>query len=127
MHSSLYLHIISIFHGCMVLIEISVTRVTERHHEACRTVIPSDMVFYPHHTPVIDTFSYIPFDLSHLIFKSRTRCRVILFSLKSFYTSLKKPTLPVTAVRFFTLTSNLLKETSLFDVSGCKNQRHLTT
>ena len=27
---------ISIFHGCMVWIEQSVTRVTDRHHEACR-------------------------------------------------------------------------------------------
>ena len=53
---------ISIFHGCMVWIEKSVTRVTDRHHEACRTVIPSDRFFCPHHTPMIDTFSCIPFD-----------------------------------------------------------------
>ena len=36
---------ISIFHVCMVWIEKSVTRVTDRHHEACRVmpkVIPSD-------------------------------------------------------------------------------------
>ena len=32
--------IISIFHGCMVWIEKSVTRVTDRHHEAC---IPFDL------------------------------------------------------------------------------------
>ena len=27
---------ISIFHGCMMWIEKSVTRLTDRHHEACR-------------------------------------------------------------------------------------------
>ena len=51
----------------MVWIEKSVTRVTDRHHEA---VIPSDRFFYPHHTPMIDTFSCILFDLPHLIFKA---------------------------------------------------------
>ena len=34
--------IISIFHGCMVWIEESVTRVTDRHHEACRVMPNSD-------------------------------------------------------------------------------------
>ena len=34
--------IISIFHGCMVWIEKSVTRVTDRHHEACRVMPNSD-------------------------------------------------------------------------------------
>ena len=34
--------IISIFHGCMVWIEISVTKVTDRHHEACRVMPNSD-------------------------------------------------------------------------------------
>ena len=58
----------SIFHGCMVWIERSVRRVTDQA-EWCRTVIPSDRFFYPHHTPMIDTFSCIPFDLPHLIFK----------------------------------------------------------
>ena len=29
---------ISIFHGCVVWIEKSVTRVTDRHHEACRMI-----------------------------------------------------------------------------------------
>ena len=33
---------ISIFHGCMVWIEKSVTRVTDRHHEACRVMPTSD-------------------------------------------------------------------------------------
>ena len=32
-------------------------------------LIPSDRFFYPHHTPMIDTFSCIPFDLPHLIFE----------------------------------------------------------
>ena len=34
---------ISIFHGCMVWIEKSVTRVTDRHHEACRVMPNSDL------------------------------------------------------------------------------------
>ena len=34
--------IISIFHGCMVWIEKSVTTVTDRHHEACRVMPNSD-------------------------------------------------------------------------------------
>ena len=34
--------IISIFHGCMVWMEKSVTRVTDRHHEACRVMPNSD-------------------------------------------------------------------------------------
>ena len=33
---------ISIFHECMVWIEKSVTRVTDRHHEACRVIPNSD-------------------------------------------------------------------------------------
>ena len=33
---------ISIFHGCIVWIEISVTRVTDRHHEACLVMPNSD-------------------------------------------------------------------------------------
>ena len=32
----------SIFHGCMVWIEKSVTRVTDRHHETCRVMPISD-------------------------------------------------------------------------------------
>ena len=34
-----------------------------------RTVIPSAEFFYPHHIPMIDTFSCIPFDLPYLTFK----------------------------------------------------------
>ena len=37
-----WFEIISIFHGCMVWIEKSVTRVTDRHHEACRVMPISD-------------------------------------------------------------------------------------
>ena len=33
---------ISIFHGCMVWIEKSVARVTDRHHVACRVMPNSD-------------------------------------------------------------------------------------
>ena len=32
----------SIFHGCMVWIEKSVMRVTDRHHDACRVMPNSD-------------------------------------------------------------------------------------
>ena len=63
---------ISIVHGCMVWIENSVMRVTDRHHEANRVMpnsVPSDGFFYPHHTPLIDIISCIPFGLPHLIFK----------------------------------------------------------
>ena len=35
-------YIISIFHGCIVWIDKSVTRVTDRHHEACRVMPNSD-------------------------------------------------------------------------------------
>ena len=35
-------YIISFFHGCMGWIEKSVTRVTDRHHEACRVMPNSD-------------------------------------------------------------------------------------
>ena len=73
----------------MVWIEKSVTRVTDRHHEACY--------------------------------------EITLFPLKGFYFSLKKSMLPATAVRFFTLTSNLHKVTSFSDVTAVKNQRHLTS
>ena len=34
--------IIGIFHGCMEWIEKSVTRVIDRHHEACRVMPNSD-------------------------------------------------------------------------------------
>ena len=34
--------IISIYHGCMVWIEKSVTRITDWHHEACRVMPNSD-------------------------------------------------------------------------------------
>ena len=65
---------------------------------------------------MIDTFSCIPFDLPHLIFK----VELALFLLKSYYLSLKKSMLQATAVRFFTFTSNLHKVTSFFDVTAVK-------
>ena len=34
--------ILSIFHGCMMWIEKSVMRITERHHEACLVMPISD-------------------------------------------------------------------------------------
>ena len=121
---------ISIFHVCMGWIEnlsrgslIGITRLAEW----CRTVILSDRFFYRHHTPMIDTFSCIPFDYPTFDFQSRTCYEITLLPLKGFYLSLKKSTLPATAVRFFMLTSNLHKVTSFSDVTAVKNQRHLTT
>ena len=69
------IQIIRIFCSCEVWIEIFVTRVTVRHHEACpsdaeqlsqaswcRTVIPSDRIFNSHRTTtIIDSFSCILF------------------------------------------------------------------
>ena len=53
----------------------SVTRITVRHHEACRVmpkVSPSDGFFYSHLTPMIDTFSCTPrFVLSLELVKMR--------------------------------------------------------
>ena len=66
-----------------------------------------------------DTFSCIPFDLQHLIFTEELAIKLI-FVLKKFYSSLKKSTLPATAVRFFTFTSNLHKVTSFFVVTSVK-------
>ena len=46
--------------------------ITVRHHEASLVMPisdPRDRFFYPHHTYMIDTFSCIPFDSPHLIFK----------------------------------------------------------
>ena len=50
---------IRIFIGCELQIEISATRVTVQHHEACRTVIPSDGIFSSHQTAIMDSFSCI--------------------------------------------------------------------
>ena len=69
---------------------------------------------------MIDTFSCIPVDLPHLIFKEELAIKE-LFSVKdSFYSSLKKSTLPATGIWFFMLTSNLHKVTSFFDVTAVK-------
>ena len=70
----------------MVWIEKSVTRVTDRHHEACqvmRNSDSSDRFFYPHHTPMTDTLSCIPFDLPHLIFNKELAIKQH-FSVKEF-------------------------------------------
>ena len=61
---------------------------------------------------MIDTFSCIPFDLPHLIYKDE-------HAFKSFTSSSKKPTLLATAIWFFMLASNLHKVTS-FLVISCK-------
>ena len=62
--------IIRIFYVCEVQIEKSVRRVIVRHHEAaswCRRVILWNRFFYSHQTPMIDSFSCIPFDFQTLI------------------------------------------------------------
>ena len=114
---------ISIFHGCIVWIDKSVTRVTVRHHKACRMIPNSDpewQIFlttpYTHERYFfLHTFWFTIFD-----FQSRTCYKVTLLPLKSFYTRLKKSMLPATTVRFSTLTSNLHKVTSFFDVNAVK-------
>ena len=56
-----YYHI-RIFNGCEVPIENSVTRVTVRHHEACRVMLksyPRDGIFNLHRRIIIDSFSCI--------------------------------------------------------------------
>ena len=88
------------------------------NNEACRwckTVIPGDGFFYPHHTPMIDTSTCIPFNLfTTFCFHSRTgyMYKIFLFYFLEFLLKLKKPTLPATGVSFFTLASNLHKLTS---------------
>ena len=115
--------IISIFHGCMVWIEKSVTRLTDRHHEACRVMPNSDpewQIFlstpYTHDRYFfLHTFWFTTFD-----FQRKTCYEIRLLPLKGFYLSLKKSTLPATAVRFFMFTSNLHKVTSFFDVTAVR-------
>ena len=107
----------------MVWIEKSVTRVTDRHHEDCRVMPNSDTewwiflsISYTHNRYFfLHTFRFITFD-----FQSITYSKVTLFPIRSFYSSLKRLTLPATAVRFFTFTSNLHKVTSFFDVMAVK-------
>ena len=62
--------VISIFHGYIVWIAKSITRVTDRQHEACRVIQNSDpeLRVFSIHT-MIDTLSCAQFDLSLLIFK----------------------------------------------------------
>ena len=111
-------------HGCMVWIEKSVTRVTDRHLEACRVMPNSDpewQIFlstpYTHDRySFLHTFWFTTFD-----FQKWTCYKATLFPLKRFYSCLMKSTLPVTAVRFFTLMSNLHKVTSFSDVTAVKN------
>ena len=62
-----YAKIIGIFNGCEVLIENSVTRVTVRHHEACRdmtvteVITPCNSRINLHRRTIMDTFSCILF------------------------------------------------------------------
>ena len=85
--------IISIYHVCMVWIEKSVTRVTDRHHEACRVMPNSDpewQIFlstpYTHERYFfLHTFWYTTFDC-----QSRTCYEITLFPLNGFYLSFKE-------------------------------------
>ena len=64
MVSTLWHQAIRILNGCEVRIENSVTRVTVRHHEACRVMpnsYPSDGIFNSHLTTIMDSFSCIHF------------------------------------------------------------------
>ena len=59
------------FNGCDVRIENSVTRITVRHREACRTVIPIYGIFHSHRTTTVDSFSCILFlRLEYVLFYS---------------------------------------------------------
>ena len=64
-----------------------------------------------------DTFSCIPFDLSHLIFKVALAIKYF-FSFKEFLLKLKEAD-ATSDCRSVTLRSNLHKVTSFFDVIGC--------
>ena len=87
---------IRIYTGCEVRIENSVTRVTFRHHEACRVmpnIILSDGILNSHRTTITDSFScklflrqlylsmnmhyFIKFMLKYVYFR---RSRGVLFS-----------------------------------------------
>ena len=49
----------SIYHGCMVWIEKLSLEITVRHHSASLVMPisdPRDRFFYPHHTPMKDTY-----------------------------------------------------------------------
>ena len=113
--------IISFFHGCMVWIEKSVTRVTDRHHEACLVMPNSDpewQIFLS--TPYThDRYFFLhTFWLISFGFQSRTCYEITLFPFKGFHLSLKKSKLPASTVRFLTLTCNLHKVTSFSDVKA---------
>ena len=104
-------------------IEKSVTRVTDRHHEACRVIPNSDpewQMFLS--TPYTQAryFFLHTFWLTTFDFQSRTCYEITLLPLKGFYLSLKKSTLPATAVRFFTLTSNMHLVTSFSEITAVK-------
>ena len=115
--------IISIFHVCMVWIEKFVTRVTDRHHEACRVMPntgPEWRIFLS--TPYThDRYFFLhTFWLTTFDFQCRTCYEITFFPVKSFYSILKKLTLLATAIRYLMLTSNLHNVMSIFDVIGCK-------
>ena len=70
---------------------------------------------------MIDTFSCIHFDLPHLIFKEELAIKYT-FSYKEFLLKFNEinATSDCRSVPFFTLTSNLHKVRSFFDVTAVK-------
>ena len=67
---------------------------------------------------MIDTFSWIPFDLPHLIFKVDLAIKYHFF-LKEFLLKFKEADATTDPVRFYTLTSNLHSDV-IFDVTAIK-------
>ena len=81
---------IRIFNVCEVLIENSVTRVTIRHHEACRVMpnsYPSDGIFNSHRRTIMDSFSCILF--LRQLHLDLNMCCFINFTLKQLHFSRK--------------------------------------
>ena len=75
---------------------------------------------------MIVTFSCIPFDLPHLISKVELAIKYN-FSFKESLFKFKEANATSDRHLALYLKSNLHKVTSFFDVTGSKNQRHLTT
>ena len=84
-------NVIRILSGCEVLIENSVTRVTVRHHEACRVMPnsnPSDRIFNLYRRTIMDSFSCI-FFIRKLHLNLNMWCFINL-TLKKLHFSIKK-------------------------------------
>ena len=103
--------IIRIFNGCEVLIENSVTRVTVRHHEACR-VMPnsysSDGIFSLYGRTIMDYFSCILYLWQlHL---NLNMCYQFYAKINAFFNQEKYGTAPL-----------LYVDVEMFGGNGCEN------